>query len=126
MTLDTLILIIGAYMAAGALAMALRPSMAHTIVGELRDSSALCFITGVFMFFAGTALLSFYTDFTSLKRAVLTLIAYGMTAEAFVLIVWPSALLDFAEKMVLGPVATRSFAVIVALMSAALIALALT
>ena len=99
MIAHTVILILGVYWLAAGAGLLANPERMSRLIGELQNSPALTFLTGVCMLFASGALLSIQHNFTTLQDDLATFFAGAALIEAILLIAWPKPLWAIANWM---------------------------
>jgi len=109
MLTEKLALAFGIYMIAGGIAIATRPTMAKVVIGEFRDSPALTYLAGAFVFIFGAGLLMVHHDWSGLLPGFITLVAIVAVIEGLILIAAPNVLLSFAEMLAPNTIASHMF-----------------
>lgn len=91
---------IGAYAMAGATCGFLSPHRWREILGELRKSAALTFVTGIVAFVIGVAIVMVHNLWGDPLAAIVSLIGWLTALEGLILIAYPRPLLDLAERVI--------------------------
>ncbi len=97
---STIALAFAAYMIAAGLLGLFDRDRFRTIIEELRRSPALTYITGIFVYALGVAVVLVHDNWSDGLGIVVTLIGWAAVVEGLVLLARPGLLLEFAGKLV--------------------------
>ncbi|PQA88855.1 DUF2065 domain-containing protein [Marinicaulis flavus] len=115
----------GFYFIAGGLSGFISRTRWAAILDEFIARPALTFISGVFVFVLGAALIMAHNIWTDPLAIAVTLIGWAAAIEGIVLVAYPDPLLRWAVKFV-RPGAVRAFSVFTILLGAVFLALGFT
>lgn len=91
---------LGVYMLAAGLSGLVSRTRWTAILDGLKQSPALCYITGVFVFALGVAMIIAHTIWTDPLAIVVSLFGWAAAIEGLILIVAPEPLLKFGASLV--------------------------
>ncbi len=115
----------GVYFIAGGLSGLISRERWAAILDEFMARPALTFISGVFVFVLGAALVMLHNLWTDPLAIAVTLIGWAAAIEGLILVVYPDPLLKWAVNFV-RPGAVRAFSVLTILLGAVFLALGFT
>ncbi len=98
---SSLAIAFGIYMLAAGAAGVLDRQRWHAVLADLKAQPGLVYISGVFVFALGVALVLVHNDWSNWLAGLVSLIGWGAAIEGIVLILAPAPLLGFAEKLML-------------------------
>lgn len=115
----------GVYMIAGGLSGLLARGRWEAILVNFREKAGLTYISGVFVFTLGVAIILAHNIWTDPLAVIVSLVGWVAAAEGLVLIAFPDPLLKWASSFV-RPGAVKAFAVFTIVFGAVLLVLGLT
>ena len=115
----------GAYMIAGGLSGVIGGSRWARILEAFEKDAAITFMSGVFVFVMGVAIILAHNIWTDPLAIFISLIGWVAAAEGLILIAYPDPLLKFAMSMV-RPAAVKVFAIGTIVLGAVLLVLGFT
>ena len=99
----------GAYMIAGGLGGLISRDRWIAFINDFDGASALAFITGVFVYVVGVAIILAHNVWTDFVAGLISLVGWVAAAEGLILIAAPGVLLSFS-KLFLRPALITGFA----------------
>lgn len=115
----------GVYMIAGGLSGLLARDRWDAILVNFREKAGLTYISGVFVFTLGAAIIMVHNIWTDPLAIFISLFGWVAAAEGLVLIAYPEPLLKWAASFV-RPGAVRAFAIFTIVFGLVLLFLGLT
>jgi len=115
----------GAYMLAAAISGFLRPRHWRGILDAIADNDALIYLSGVFAFTVGTALVLVHNHWGDPLAIVISVIGWAALIEGLVLVAVPGPLMSLATSLISSG-NQRIFEVVVLALGLALLAAGLT
>jgi hypothetical protein len=115
----------GVYMIAGGLSGLLARDRWEAILVNFREKAGLTYISGVFVFTLGAAIIMVHNIWTDPLAIFISLFGWVAAAEGLVLIAYPEPLLKWAASFV-RPGAVRAFAIFTIVFGLVLLFLGLT
>lgn len=116
---------IGVYFVAGGLSGLLARKRWAAILDGFRDNAALSYISGVFVFALGAAMVMAHNIWTDPLAIFVTLIGWAAALEGVVLIAFPEPLLKWSATF-LRPGAVKIWAIAIIIIGAMLVGLGVT
>lgn len=115
----------GVYFIAAGLSGLLAPERWRAILDGFRQNAALSYISGVFVFALGAALVMVHNIWADPLAIVVTLVGWAAAIEGVILIVFPEPLLKWSVSF-LRPGAVKIWAIAIIVIGAILLLLGLT
>lgn len=115
----------GVYMIAGGLSGLISRERWAKILEDFRNNASLTYMSGVFVFVMGVAIILAHNIWTDPLAIVVSLIGWVAAIEGLVLIAWPDPLLKWAFSL-MRPGAVRVWAVAIIIVGAVLLLLGVT
>ncbi|WP_425410108.1 DUF2065 domain-containing protein [Hyphococcus sp.] len=118
--------VFGVYMIAGGLSgVLLGPERWRRILDEFRNNAAITYISGVFVFALGAAVIMAHNIWTDPLAIFISLFGWVAAVEGVILIAYPDPLLKWSASL-LRPGGVKIWAIAVIVIGAVLLALGLT
>lgn len=94
-------LFIGLYLIAGGVALIREPDLYRQMLVMLRENSAIGFLTGLFAFVIGAAIIALHNSWDSLMAVFVSLVGWAALIEGMALIAVRREFLDLAGRLML-------------------------
>ncbi len=115
----------GVYMIAGGLSGLLSRARWTAILDNFRDKAGLTYISGIFVFALGAAIIMAHNIWTDPLAIFVSVVGWAAAIEGVVIIVYPDPLLNWAVSF-MRPGAVLAFAIFTIILGAILLVLGLT
>ncbi len=108
---ETLGLFIGLYLIAGGVALIREPDLYRQILVMLRENAAVGFLTGLFAFVIGAAVVALHNASDSALAVFVSLIGWAALVEGLALIAFRREFVDFAGCLLLKGTVLRAVSI---------------
>ena len=115
----------GAYMIAGGLSGVIGGERWERVLEAFRNDAAITFMSGVFVFVMGAAIIMAHNIWTDPLAIIISLVGWVAAAEGLVLVAYPDPLLKWAFSL-MRPGAVKGFAIFTIVFGVVLLLLGLT
>ncbi|MDX1293674.1 MAG: hypothetical protein R3265_12750 [Hyphomonas sp.] len=112
MIANTVLLLVGTYMAAAGTGLLTDPKRMARLIDEFEASPSIGFLCGVVMIFAAGGTLSVQNGFSGLVDGLATVIVAGALVEGLLLVAWPKPLWALAHWMMPDDDHLRGFGIV--------------
>jgi len=113
--------IFGIYMLVAGLALFMRPLWAGEILQSIKDQAALTYFMGAVILMGGSAIVLTHNIWRGWPEIAVTLIGWAAAIEGALFMLFPKALINWSEKLLVSSTLIRGFSILTLAFGAALL-----